>query len=162
MAQQVDNYGDQYAASEQITAEWNQAYADYMVVLKVIRVAFKGDLDVLNSFKATGKRSKSLSGWLREARIMYINLLGSAASLAVMQRYGITSERLQKELQQVNAVEALYSKHLEKKGEAQQSTVDRDKAFDELTNWYSDFRAIARIALYKKPQLLEVLGIVKK
>lgn len=162
MALQVDNYGGQYAASEQTSKEFEAAYADYMVILKVIRVAFKGDTDALTSFKATGLRSQSLSGWLREARIMYNNLLANSEALAVMERYGITAERLQNELQKVNEVETLHGKRLEKKGDAQQSTVDRDKAFDALANWYSDFRAIARIALYEKPQLLEALGIVKK
>jgi hypothetical protein len=61
----------------------------------------------------------------------------------------------------VNEVENLHSKQLSEKGEAQQSTIERDKAFDELCKWYSSFRAIARIALYEKPQLLEALGIVK-
>jgi hypothetical protein len=32
-------------------------------------------------------------------------------------------------------------------GGAQQSTQDRDRAFDELCDWFSDFRAIARVAL---------------
>ena len=162
MALQIDSYGDQYAASEQVSAEWDKAYADYMVVLKVVRVALKNNTDAIISLKATGRRSKSFSGWLREARILYINLLNDAEALATIQRYGITAVRLQNGLQQVDAVEAFYGKHLEKRGEAQQTTVDRDKAFDELTNWYSDFRAIARIALYEKPQLLEALGIVKK
>lgn len=162
MSLQVENYGGQYAATEQTSKEFEAAYADYMVVMKVIRVAFKGDLNALTGFRATGARSKSLSGWLREARIMYTNLLANAEALAVMARFGIQAERLQQELQQVNEVEALYSKQLEKKGEAQQSTVERDKALDALSNWYSDFRAIARIALYEKPQLLEALGIVKR
>ena len=94
MAQQIDLYGDQYAATELAGKNWEKAYSEYMVVLKDI--------------------------------------------------------------------EELHSNQLEKKGEAQQSTLERDKAFDDLTNWYSDFRAIARIALYEKPQLIEALGIVKK
>ncbi|MDR1583443.1 MAG: hypothetical protein LBS55_09360, partial [Prevotellaceae bacterium] len=48
-----------------------------------------------------------------------------------------------------------HSKQLSEKGKAQQSTIERDKAFDELCKWFSSFRAIARIALHDKPQLLE-------
>jgi hypothetical protein len=161
-ALQVNNYGNQYAATDEASKALETAYADYMITLKVIRVAFKGDMDALASFKASGKRNKSLSGWLRDARVMYANLLGNETALATAARFGITKERLQKEQQQLDAVAALYSKQLEKKGEAQQATIDRDKAFDELANWYSDFRAIARIALHEKPQLLEALGIVVK
>jgi hypothetical protein len=79
-----------------------------------------------------------------------------------MSRYGYTPERLQEEQQQVEEVARLHSQQLEETAGAQQSTQDRDQAFDELCDWYSDFRAIARVALYDKPQLLEALGIVKK
>ena len=162
MAQQIDIYGDQYAATDAAGKNREQAYSDYMVVIKVIRVAFKGDVDALKSFMATGQRSKSLSGWLREAHILYSNLLSNPNHLAILANYGITQTRISDGLQRVKEIEELYGKQLEKKGEAQQSTLDRDRAFDELTNWYSDFRAIARIALYEKPQLLEVMGIVVK
>jgi hypothetical protein len=80
----------------------------------------------------------------------------------LMAQYGYTAERLQEEQQQVEEVAQLHIKQLEETGGAQQSTQDRDRAFDDLCDWFSDFRAIVRVALYDKPQLLEGLGIVKK
>ena len=162
MASQVEEYSDQYTASGEASKLWTEAYAKYMVTVKVARVAFKGQTDQLARFNATGKRSRSLSGWLRDARILYANLLDTPAALNTMAQFGYSEERLRLEQQEVNTVEALHSKQLGEKGEAQQTTLHRDKALDNICNWYSDFRAIARVALYEKPQLLEALGIVKK
>jgi hypothetical protein len=162
MSSQVEEYGDQYVATGELKKRWKSSYADYMVTVKVTRVAFNGQPELLQRFNATGVRNRSLSGWLRDARILYTNLLNSPESLAVMARFGYTVERLNNELAAVNEVENLHSKQLGEKGEAQQSTLDRDLAFDALCKWYGDFRAIARIALFEKPQLLEALGIVKK
>jgi hypothetical protein len=159
MTAQVEGYSNQYLASEGFHKLWESAYGNYMVTLKIIRVAFNGQAELLERFNAVGRRNRSLSGWLRDARILYTNLLNSPSSLDVMTRYGYTVEKLTKEFQGVTEVEQLHSKQLSEKGTAQQSTLDRDKAFDELYKWYSGFRAIARIALYDTPQLLEALGI---
>jgi hypothetical protein len=128
----------------------------------VVRVAFHREPGKLQNFHATGKRHRSLSGWLNDARILYTNLQETPGALETMAQYGYTAERLQEEQQQVEEVAQLHSRQLEETGGAQQSTQDRDHAFDDLCDWYSDFRAIARVALYDKPQLLEALGIVKK
>jgi len=40
-------------------------------------------------------------------------------------------------------------------------TIDRDSALDNMNDWMSDFKAIARIALEEKPKLLENLSIVE-
>jgi hypothetical protein len=162
MTTQVEEYSDQYVASGGFSQLWKEVYGGYMVTLKVMRVAFMDQPAVLQRFNAVGRRNRSLSGWLRDAKIMYTNLLNSPESLAVMAQYGYTVEKLEKEFQEVTEVEQLHSKQLSEKGIAQQSTVERDEAFDALCRWYSKFRAIARIALYEKPQLLEALGIVKK
>jgi hypothetical protein len=159
---QVGGYGDQYAASDEVSKFWSNAYSVSMVTVKVIRIAFKGQPDMLAKFKATGQRNRSLSGWLNETRIRYGNLLQTPEALRVMVNYGYSLEKLTAERDAVEQVADLYSKWLTEKGEAQQGTVERDKAIDDLCNWYSDFRAIARVALYKSPQLLEALGIVKK
>jgi hypothetical protein len=162
MLAQVGGYGNQYLASSEFDKVWSEGYSRYMVTLKVVRVVFKGQPERLMRLNATGKRNKSLSGWLRDARILYTHLSDTPEVLEKMEPFGYSAERIQEELRQLEEVEKMRTKQLNEKGIAQQATVERDKAFDELCNWYSDFRAIARIALYDKPQLLEVMGIVKK
>jgi hypothetical protein len=161
-ASQVGSYGDQYSATDEVDRKWAESYAAYMVTVKVTRVVFKDRPDLLAKFRVTGRRNKSLSGWLNDARIMYANILDTPEALTALAQYGYGAEKLAAEFAAVDEVENLHSKRLAEKGEAQQSTVERDRAIDELCNWYSDFRAIARIALYDAPQLLEALGIVKK
>ena len=158
-ALQVGNYGDQYSATDEVDRVWDENYAIYMVTVKITRVAFKNRPDLLVKFRVTGKRSRSLSGWLNDARIMYANILDTPEALTVLAQFGYTPEKLAAERDAIEQVEALHSKRLAEKSEAQQGTIERDKAIDELCNWYSDFRAIARIALYDTSQLLEAMGI---
>jgi hypothetical protein len=162
MTEQVKKYGGQYAATSEHEKFLDATYAQYMVTVKVARVAFKGQPDILASLNVTGERPRSLSGWLRSARILYSNLLETPEALQVLAGFGYTAERLQKELHDVKEVEHLHVKQLSGKSAAQKSTQQRDEALDELCNWFSDFRAIARIALYDDPQLLEALGITAK
>jgi hemoglobin-like flavoprotein len=162
MTTQVEVYSDQYLATSDFSKFWRHAYGCYMVILKVIRVAFNEQPELLSRFNAIGKRNKSLSGWLRDATILYTNLLNNQEALDVMAQFGYTFEKITKEFQDVTKVEELHSQQLREKGIAQQSTLERDQAFDDLCKWHSKYRAIARIALYDKPQLLEALGIVKK
>jgi hemoglobin-like flavoprotein len=162
MTMQVEEYNDQYLATNEFLKAWKRAYGKYMITLKVIRIAFFERPEILSRFNAIGRRNRSLSGWLRDSKIMYTNVLDTPEALDTMALYGYTTEQLNKELQDVMEIEQLHTKQLGEKGIAQQSTVERDEAFDALCRWYSKFRAIARVALYEKPQLLEALGITKK
>jgi hypothetical protein len=163
MVIQVNLYGNLYAATDEQEKFLEETYSQYMVVVKVTRVVLKKQPDMLARLGVTGKRPRSLSGWLRSGRILYTNLLETPEALkAVNTLGGITAERLQEGLQNITKIEDLHIKQLGEKSSAQQATQERDKAFDELCDWYSDFRAIARIALYDNPQLLEALGITVK
>jgi hypothetical protein len=133
----VEGYSDQFIASDKVGKLWQTAYSHYMIIVKVLRVIFVGEPEILKRFNATGPRNRSLSGWLRNTRILYDNVLKSPNTLAVLTNYGYSFERINNELRDVNEVENLHSKHLSEKGEAQQSTIERDKAFDELCKWFS-------------------------
>jgi hypothetical protein len=156
------DYSDQYVATSVLHEKWSEAYSIYMITLKIVRIAFRGQPEMLFRFKAIGARSRSLSGWLNDAHIFYNNLLDTPVALEKISRFGYSVERLKKEQEGVKEIEQLHSLRLSEKGQAQQNTIEKDKMIDELCNWYSDFRAVARIALYDKPQWLESLGIVKK
>ncbi|MDR2424865.1 MAG: hypothetical protein LBD59_09110 [Prevotellaceae bacterium] len=161
VSSQTDNYGGQYEAHSEFEKKYESAYSAYMITLKVARVAFISHTAMLTRMCANKDRSRSLSGWLREARVMYDNLLAHHEALEAMAVFGYTAERLDAERAMVNEVESLYSKTLKHKGHAQQTTLERDAAIDELCKWFGAFRSIARIALYEKPQLIEALGIIK-
>jgi hypothetical protein len=162
IAKQAKEYGEKHAASANVDKEFKLYYGDYYTLVKVSRIALKGDAGILVSIKATGARNRSITGWISNAKVFYGNLLANSAALTKMERFGVSAQQLEKELKQVEKFEKTYQQYLQETGEAQQSTKDRDQAIDMLSNWYSDFRAMARIAFYQRPQLLEILGIVVK
>ena len=162
MVVQVNEYGNQYGLSNEQEKFLDETYGQYMVVVKVTRVVLKRKPDMLARLGVLGQRPRSLSGWLRSGRILYTNILETPEALNAIVSAGISEQRLHEGLQNIEKIEDLHVKQLGGKSAAQQATQERDKAFDELCDWYSDFRAIARIALYDKPQLLEAMGIVKK
>jgi hypothetical protein len=109
-----------------------------------------------------GERKESQSGLLAQLNQFYTNLSGNTEWLEKMAGYGITAEKLAAaKALALEAEEALNRQKVEM-GEAQDATLRRDRAADTLQEWYSDFIAIARIALEDNPQYLEMLGIVKK
>lgn len=161
-ALQRKEYGDKLEASNEVSVLFDACYSKYMVRIKVARIALKDEIAVLISTKATGRRRRSYSGFISDAHVFYSNLLKTPHALDILSKFGMPQESLEDDFAELIKFEEAYHVFLKETGEAQQATKDRDKAIDELALWYSDFRAIARIALYDRPQLLEGLGIVVK
>ncbi len=159
---QKKEYGEQYTVSQKVNELWDAAYTRYMQLLRLTRIGLKNKSGALHSLSATGSRKRSLTGFIENARMLYGNLLSQPELMQSVQSFGITTESLNEAMQMVNALEAAYQEFFKEKGEVQSSTLKRDEAFDKLYDWYSDFRATARVALFDSPQLLEKLGIVVK
>ena len=75
-----------------------------------------------------------------------------------MGRLKVTVEELNGTLQLITNLEAARAAYLREKGESQDATKQKDKAFGEMDDWMSAFYAVAKIALEDSPQLLESLG----
>lgn len=155
IAKYLKSYNEQ--DSETTEHQWKKMYANYMVVLKLSRIAFRDNPITLSKLAATGHRGKSFSGWLRDARTLYINLACNPDNLTRIGTFGVTATDLAYSLQQLNDLEQAFLLQFPKEFDIEQSISECDHILDELFNWYSDFRSVARIALYKQPLLLEEL-----
>ena len=156
---QKKEYGDQYQATDALTEAWNTAEKTYMRFVKVARIALKSDHALYLKLDLVGTRKKTLSEWMAQARLFYINALEDDTVLEKMALYGMEQEKLEAGKALLEQTEAANAAQEKEKGQARQATIERDKAMDELDEWLSDYIAIARIALEEKPQLLEKLGI---
>ena len=69
------------------------------------------------------------------------------------------AEKLQQEAAEVEEAATKNSEQENAKATAQQSTIERDEAVDDLKVWHSKAQKFAKIALKGKKQLLEALGM---
>lgn len=159
---QKQEYGEQYAATGALQAAKEAADKTYMRHLKLARVALKDEKSAEAALQLSGIRKESMSGWIQQAKAFYTN--ASTASAAIKQKLAkvsVSEAEITAGVESMKQIEALLSVQLKEKGEAQDATLKRDTALDDLQEWMSDYIAIARVALEDQPQLLETLGIVE-
>ena len=160
--QQRQQYGEQISATETFNQLWKTAKESYMRCLKIARIGFKKEAGISTKLALNGSRKDTFSGWLLQTKQFYTNTLNNPNILNGLKEYGITKAKLEACEAETEAVENASLAQEKKKGDAQNSTKIRDKAIDELSDWLSDFIAIARIALEAEPQLSESLGILER
>lgn len=159
---QAKEYGEQYQATNDLLDKKDAANKSYIKFIKIARIAMPEEPAAWQALALWGERKESVPGWLAQAKQFYTNLSGNHNWLQKMAVYGITNEKLAEGEALVTQVEEALNTQKKEMGEAQEATRLRGEAVDILKAWYSDFIAIARIALEDKPQYLEMLGIIKK
>jgi len=156
---QVQEYGEQYTATEKLTKAIAEAGEEYLVHVKIANVAFRNQKGVLAEIAALGERKKTQAGWITQANTFYKNLLAKPEYVIAMAKFGQTGEILTASAAKFKTISDLYDSRQKETGEAQTATKERDKAIAILDEWFTDYADIAVIALSKKPDLLEILGL---
>ena len=161
-ANQQSQYGEQYGSTDTKYQLKNDTHKTYMKTVKVARIVFDGDTDAIGELQLKKGRDAAFADWYQQAFNFYTNLLAKTEFTDAMAEYAFTRLKLETEFDDLKHVEEANLAFLEEKGEAQQSTKDRNAILDQLQEWSNDYSEIAKIALKAKPQLLEVLGIFVK
>jgi len=155
-------HGEVEAAFARRDAEREKANATYRKHLTIARIVFKKDRGAQTSLQLNGRVATTLSGWLKQTKSFYNNLMGHESWMGLMAGYNITTEMLTQGRQEILNVENYADVIMREKGDAQNATQERDQKLEELAEWINDYESVARVALADTPQLLEKLGIVVK
>lgn len=157
---QKKEYGDQYAAQDAFMQGWKNSYDQYMITLRLSRIALKGNRDAEASMRLTGPRIRTFHNWVgKQARPFYQNAVNDDEIMDALRRFLIDKRRLKIEWQSIEQAQSLLGQRDDETGEAQAATLARDKKMDEVDAWIGDFREVARVAFKDNPQWLERIGI---
>lgn len=159
---QQHEYGELGAAQAGFETERRTSNTNYMNLIRIGRIAFKNDVKAISTLELHGRRSRTISGWLKQTLGFYRAILANDEWKAALAVYGQTEEVLTAQLAAVEGVATASETVKKEKGDAQNATLERDEKLEELVEWVNDYEVIARISLADKPQLLEKIGIVVK
>lgn len=130
----------------------------YTTDRKKARIVYKNDADVLTNLRLKGRISQAIASMIDDMRVFYTSIQQNSELLSPLKRLKITEDYLAEQLAKLAEVEKAYATYIREKGESQQATKDKNKAFSDIEKWAREFYAIAKIALEDKPQLLESVG----
>ena len=156
---QITEYGEQYAATQELNDAWQTADNLYTRHRQFAGILFKDDPLRAKTLALNEPKKYSFTGWLDQALRFYAAALSDPEIISALGRFLITQEQLEEGQALVQQAAALDQAQECEKAEAQQATRDRDAAIDVLNEWLAVFRQVARIALANEPQLLEALQL---
>lgn len=95
---------------------------------------------------------------LQEIKTFYEQAQSHSEAKPLLEKFKIDKTAVDAQEAQIQQVESLRNKYEKEKGENQDATQQKNKAFTELSDWVKEFYAVAQIVLDDRPQLLESIG----
>ncbi|MFK8275361.1 hypothetical protein ACI76Y_06740 [Capnocytophaga cynodegmi] len=149
---------EETSASLAFQEKYQNVQKKYSTHRKKARIVFEDNEEALRQLKLKGSAARAIAAAMEEMRAFYQLLDTTPNLLAPLKQLKINEQDIKNQLQELPEVEKAYATYLQEKGESQQATRDKNKAFETLDKWVSKFHKVAKIALEDRPQLLEALG----
>lgn len=130
----------------------------YTLHRKKAKVIFKNEPTTLSKLALTGSLPTSYINWLETVKKFYAVASTDTTIQSKLLRLKVTPEEITNAFGFISNLEETRAIYLREKGESQDATKIKDKAFAAIDTWMSEFYAVARIALEDSPQLLESIG----
>lgn len=108
-------YGEQFAATEELQAAIDELSRIYAQDVKVARVALKNFPHLLREAELMGERKVTYYGWWGQARQFYSVALENQKAVPLLAEYGLTVEKLTGRQQKVENLQVLREKQIHEK-----------------------------------------------
>ncbi|MEK6480242.1 hypothetical protein WJR50_22055 [Catalinimonas sp. 4WD22] len=152
---QESHYNTARYLTLQISKDCAAALEAFREHVAIAKTAFRKAPYIIQELKVT-KVATSKWKWVLQAKDFYAK---AELHMEKLEQFGVSAALFQQNKEAIGALLALKAERLKKKGDAENSTEERDRAIKALRAWYGDFRKIARIAFKDTPQALETYGI---
>lgn len=146
-------------ASNEFQTKFNELQATYKKHKNFAQRIFRRTPAVLIQLGLEGRYPSKYDEVLNKIKLFYTTISTNTEIQTAFARIKITPELVTECLANLDNVLALRAAYEKEYGEAQDATDIKNEAMAIMDEWKEDFDDIANIALYDKPQLLEVLGI---
>lgn len=135
-------------------------HGDYICDLELARIAFRNDRNILSKIDASGTREKGIAEYLEQAENFYSSLGENPSLLEKIAVFGYTAEIINERLASIGNIWSLIRQIEREEGDSQHQVNVRDDKLDELDDWTSIYKRVARVVFKDEPQYLEKLGII--
>ncbi|MBN1970816.1 MAG: hypothetical protein JW870_15725 [Candidatus Delongbacteria bacterium] len=154
---------DEDAESKIASNSYKAKYNDLQSLFKRHRdqtlIFFKKQPDILIKLGVSGKFPAKYNEFFDKVKLFYNGIKENKDIQTELNKIKITEKVVSDCLAKYDALLAERAHYDKELGESQDATKSKNAALLELKEWMEDFDAIAKVALYDQPQLLEALGI---
>lgn len=151
--------GEMVSARDERDRVYRLARQQHTRDVALARVVLRDNRGALQKLNLHTRRKEGQAGWLVQARQFYSVAIGDAAIQQQLAEAALTLDKLEAGKSLVDAVDACMLAYASARAAAQAARQRRQETMQRLNAWMADFRAIARVALRGRPQLLGKLGL---
>ncbi len=154
-------FGFQLIATKRLIDMINEIFAYYWDYASMVKIRLGKDKRTLELLGLRGRRIKTLMGFLLQARQFFQALIDNPDIMAFVADLGITQQVIDDGLAKLNTLESENELQEALKGDAQTTTQLRNKAFEDLYDYWKLLKNAADREFVDEPQLKEKLGIIE-
>lgn len=158
-ANQVKEYGEQYAATEIYSKAGETLRTEIRDFRTIARVVFKADRDAQKALLLDEELVRNFDGFRTQVDTILKNTLGSKTIPTKTVKFGYTEGHFEEMLAALNGLPEMKRVRDDEQREAQEATRARDQVIAKMDDWYVDFMAIAPVAVKDRPELMELLNV---
>jgi hypothetical protein len=151
--------GQKISLSIQLRNKIEEIHQLFMIYEKMVRRDLKDDPALFSKFDLDGPRDYSISGKIKESKGFYKNCLDNEKVGEFVIRYGLTSEKLQAHLDEIEEIEKDTTVRALLVSDAEKTTEDRNKVFQQLNNWWQNYKMVLKYVYRDDPQQLEAFRL---
>lgn len=151
--------GQKISLSIQLREQIDEIHQLFMIYEKMVRRDLKDDPALFSEFDLDGSRDYSISGKIKESKGFYKNCQDNEKLGTFVTRYGLTPEKLQSHLDEIEEIEKDTTVRAILVRDAEKTTEDRNKVFRQLNDWWINYQTVLLYVFRDDPQQLEAFKI---